>query len=79
MGSGGLAGQEVEAVEGWKGPDACGEAAEEFDGAEAVGVEGVVDVVGQIGADRVGGEVEAGRPFGDELVDVGKPGVAASG
>ncbi len=62
-----------------KGVDLCGEGAEEFDGLQAVGVEGVVDVLGEVGADGFGGEGEAGGPFVDEVFGVGEAGVAAGG
>ncbi len=38
-----------------------------------------MDVVGEIGADGVGGDGEARGPLGDELVDVGEACVAAGG
>ena len=66
MGTGaGLDVEEVEFRERWKRADGGGEGAEELDGAEAVGVEGVVDVAGEIGADGVGTEGDAGRPLGN--------------
>ena len=45
---------------------------EEFDGADAVGVEAVVDVVGEVVADGRGWDGDAGGPLGDELIDVGE-------
>jgi hypothetical protein len=50
-----LGSQEVERGEGWEDVDLRGQGAEEFYGAEAVGVEGVVDVVAEVAADGVGG------------------------
>lgn len=49
-----------------------------FDGAEAVGREGVVDVASEVGADGVGGDGDAGRPLANEGVDVGEACVAAA-
>jgi hypothetical protein len=53
------------------------ERAEVLDGAEAVGVERVVDVLGEVGADDVSGDGDARCPLADEGVDVGEAGVAA--
>ena len=50
--------------------------AEEFDGADAVGVEDVVDVVGEVVADGGGGDGDAGGPLFDEIFDVEKTVVA---
>ena len=47
-----------------------GVSAEEFDGADAVGVEGVVDVVGEVAADDGGGEGDARGPVLDEILDM---------
>jgi hypothetical protein len=55
------------------------ERAEVLDGAEAVRVEGVVDVLSQVGADDFGGEGDAGCPLADEGVDVGEASVTAGG
>ncbi len=41
------------------------------------GSRGVMDVVGEVGADGVGGEGEFGGPLVDELLGVGHAGVAA--
>ena len=66
MGTGaGLDAEQIEFGERWKRADGGSEGAEELDGAEAVGIEGVVDVVGEIGADGGGTEGDAGRPLGD--------------
>ena len=51
--------------------DFGGVLAEEFDGADAVGVEEVVDVVGEVVADGCGWDGDAGGPLGYELIDVG--------
>ncbi len=48
----------------------CGELAEEGDGLEARGIEGVVDVGGEIGADGFGWEGKAVGPLPDEVFDV---------
>lgn len=50
--------------------DLGGVLAEELDGADAIGVESVVDVVGEVVADGFGQEREAGRPLVDEIFDV---------
>ncbi len=49
----------------WQNANLCSKSSEEGDGAEAVGVEGVVDVVAEIGADGAGGEAEARGPLVD--------------
>ena len=71
--------EKVEGGEGWEEVDLCGQGAEELDGTEAVGVQGVVDVAGEVGADGFRADGDAGCPVGDELVDVCKAGVAAGG
>src|SRR5271163_2719868 len=50
--------------------------AEDFDGADAVGVENVVDVVGEVVSDGGGGDGDAGGPLFDELFDVEKAMIA---
>src|SRR5579875_3857365 len=69
--------QEVQGRQGWQAAELAGEAAEVLDGADAVGVERVVDVAGEIGADDIGWDRDAGRPFANEGFDVGQAGVAA--
>ncbi len=72
----------AEEIEFWKCgecADAGGKGAEEFDGAEAVGVQRVVDVAREVGADGIGADGEAWVPLGDELLGVGAAGVAAGG
>jgi hypothetical protein len=49
---------------------------EELDGADAIGVENVVDVGGKVVADSGGGNGDAGGPLLDDLFDVEKTVVA---
>jgi hypothetical protein len=56
--------------------DFCSVLAEEFDSSDAVGVEDIVDVVGEVVADGCGWDCDAGRPLFDELLDVEKAVVA---
>ena len=63
----------------WKrGEDICfgGVLAEDFDGADAVGVENVVDVSGEVVADSGGRDGDAGGPLLDDLLDVSEAVVA---
>ncbi len=73
----GLMGLE-EAQAGKRGEDIdfVGVLAEEFDGADAVGCEGVVNVAGEVVADGVGRNGDAGCPLFDELFDVGEAVIA---
>ena len=71
--------EQMQRGEWWKGADAGGKGAEELDGAEAVGIQSVVDVLCEIGADGLGADGEARRPLGDELLGVGEAGFAAGG
>ena len=66
----------IEVGEGWEDVGFDGEAAEEDDGVEAVGREGVVDVVGQVVADGFGWEGDAWGPLGRRVFDVGEAMVA---
>ena len=49
---------------------------EEFQSGEAGFIERVVDVFGEVGADGVLAEGQAGAPLGDEGFDVGEAAVA---
>lgn len=69
--------EEIEGGERRECADACCEGAEELDGKEAVGVQGVVNIAGEVGADGFGADGDAGSPVGDDLVDVGEAGIAA--
>lgn len=69
--------EQVDAGEGREDGLLCGEFAEEHEGFEAGGVERVVDVFGEVGADGAGGDAEARRPFLDESVDVCEAVIAA--
>ena len=67
-----------EAEGGERGQEAGfgGVAAEELDGGDAVGREGVVDVAGEVVADGLRWDGDARGPFGDKLVDVGEAVIA---
>lgn len=68
--------EEAEGREGGKDAGFGGEMAEGFDGLDAGGVEGVVDVAGEVVVDGGGGDGDAGGPLADEIVDMGEAVVA---
>ena len=55
-----------------------GVVAEDLNGANAIGCEGVVNVVGEVLTDRPGREGKAGSPFADQVFDVGDAIVAGT-
>ena len=57
--------EKAEGVERGKSVDLGGVPAEEFDGGDAVLVEGVVDVAGEVVADGYGRKGDTWRPFFD--------------
>ncbi len=62
--------EEAKVGEGWEQVGFGGEGAEVMDGGNAVVVEGVVDVAGEVVADGCGRQRDARRPFGDEGVQI---------
>lgn len=54
VGAGDLGAEKIERVERWQSSNTCGESAESLDGAKAIGVEDVVNVIAEVGADGVG-------------------------
>jgi len=56
--------------EWWQNACFRGVLAEEFDGANAVGVENVVDVIGEVVTDGGRWKGDAWRPLFDEIFDV---------
>ena len=62
--------EEAEAGERGEDVDLGGVLAKAFDGADAVGVEDVVNIRGKVVSDGGGGESDAGGPLLDEPLDV---------
>ena len=62
--------EEAKVGKGRKDIDFGGELAEEFDGADAVGVEDVVDVIGEVMANGGWRDGDARGPLFDEFLDV---------